>query len=47
MQDGFVFFSQKTTRVSFDRRFLSFLMGFVGQRYDFNRTMHRTRHRLL
>ena len=27
MQDGFVFFSQKTTRVSFDRRFLSFLMG--------------------
>lgn len=47
MQDGFVFFSQKTTRVSFDRRFLSFLMGFAGQRYDFNRTMHRTRHRLL
>lgn len=45
MQDGFVFFSQKTTRVSFDRRFLSFLMGFAGQRYDFNRTMNRTRHR--
>ena len=47
MQDGFVFFSQKTTRVSFDQRFLSFLMGFAGQRYDFNRTMNRTRHRLL
>ena len=46
MQDGFVFFSQKTTRVSFDRRFLSFLMGFAGQRYDFNWEMHRTRHRL-
>ena len=46
MQDGFVFFSQKTTRVSFDQRFLSFLMGFAGQRYDFNRTMNRTRHRL-
>ena len=41
MQDGFVFFSQKTTRVSFDQRFLSFLMGFAGQRYDFNRTANR------
>ena len=39
MQDGLVFFSQKTTRVGFDRCFLSFLMEFAGQRYDFNRTL--------
>ena len=39
MQDGLVFFSQKTTRVGFDRCFLSFLMEFAGQRYDFNQAL--------